>query len=79
LIADSKVLKEEERDNLFESLQKENEWIGWAVHACSPQDISESSFRRNKYNLNAIAHDTTIAMIQRVIEQGVNLEEVDLH
>ena len=94
LIIDSKVLKPEQREELFERILKEKDWIGWGVHACSPQDISENMFRRyvkitliaiyinaiildrNKYNLNALAHDTTICMIQHVLDQGVNVTEV---
>ena len=34
------------------------------------------SLRRAKYNLNAIAHDTTIALIRNVLDKGVNLKEV---
>lgn len=40
--ADSKQLKEEERDALFEQIEKESDWIGWGVSVCSPQDISSS-------------------------------------
>nr|KAJ3408071.1 Ribonuclease H2 subunit A [Polyrhizophydium stewartii] len=43
---DSKVLKESERDGLFDQVLEAPEWIGWAVTACSPQDISESMLRR---------------------------------
>jgi hypothetical protein len=28
---DSKQLKEEERDNLFEVIERESDWIGWGV------------------------------------------------
>ena len=45
-VIDSKVLKPEQRDDLFETILKEKDWIGWGVHACSPQDISESMLRR---------------------------------
>ncbi len=42
---DSKGLKEEERDDLFEKLV-DSGWIGWAVHVGSPQDLSECMLRR---------------------------------
>lgn len=32
--------------------------------------------RRAKYNLNALAHDTTINLIKSALEQQVNLKEV---
>ncbi|KAI8912243.1 ribonuclease H-like domain-containing protein [Powellomyces hirtus] len=74
--ADSKVLKEEERDNLFMTLQSHSDWIGWAVHACSPQDISGCMLRRSKHNLNSLAHDTTIELIRATIARGINVTEV---
>jgi ribonuclease HII len=39
-------LKPEQREDLFEKINNENNWIGWGVHACSPQDISENMLRR---------------------------------
>ncbi|KAJ1974088.1 hypothetical protein H4R35_003782 [Dimargaris xerosporica] len=66
--------------------------VGWAVTALSPQDISSAMLRRlftriiasenlisansAKYNLNAIAHDTTIGLIRATLERGVNVKEV---
>ncbi len=43
---DSKQLKEEERDTLFERIEQHSDWIGWGVHVCSPKDISESMLRK---------------------------------
>jgi ribonuclease H2 subunit A len=74
--ADSKQLKADERDSLCDRVLKEQDWIGWAVHALSPQDISESMLRRAKYNLNAMAHDTTIGLIRSVLASGVNVTKV---
>lgn len=33
---------------------------------------------RNKYNLNAISHDTAMALIRQVLSDGVNLREVSV-
>jgi ribonuclease H2 subunit A len=76
--ADSKVLKEHERDELFETLkQNESELgIGWAIRSCIPQEISECMLQKSKYNLNALAHDVTIDLIQQVINKGVNVSEI---
>jgi ribonuclease H2 subunit A len=74
--ADSKQLKPEERDSLFHTIVENQSWLGWAVCSLSPQDISESMLRRSKYNLNAMAHDTTISLIRSVLHQGVNLSHV---
>ncbi|TPX33109.1 hypothetical protein SmJEL517_g03936 [Synchytrium microbalum] len=75
-VADSKTLDEGQRDALFEELQGYREWTGWAVHANSPQDISESMLRKNKYNLNALAHDTTAKLIRETLERGVRVTEI---
>ncbi|KAJ3044523.1 hypothetical protein HDV00_001950 [Rhizophlyctis rosea] len=74
--ADSKALKEDERDSLFNALREKGDFIGWAVHTCSPQDISECMLRRAKYNLNELAHNTTITLIRNVIERGVRVSQI---
>ncbi|KAJ3256306.1 Ribonuclease H2 subunit A [Boothiomyces macroporosus] len=63
--ADSKILSEEDRDALFDKVQQ-NEWIGYAYYSISPSDISNFMLQKNKYNLNEIAHDTTIHLINKV-------------
>ncbi|KAI8826676.1 ribonuclease H-like domain-containing protein [Fimicolochytrium jonesii] len=74
--ADSKLLKEEQRDKLFGTLQDHNDWIGWAVRVCSPQDISEAMLRRCKHNLNELAHETTMDLIAETLQRGINVAEV---
>lgn len=40
---DSKVLKEEKRDELFDKLNKKtDDYVGWIIHIISPQTISTS-------------------------------------
>jgi ribonuclease H2 subunit A len=77
---DSKTLTAEQRSDLFNTIINEAGWLGWAVNSLSPQDISEGMLRkfgcylyRFKYNLNAMAHDATIQLIQAVLAQGVNV------
>ncbi|KAI9013028.1 ribonuclease H-like domain-containing protein [Gaertneriomyces semiglobifer] len=74
--ADSKILKEEQRDELFDRIQENEEWLGWGAHTCSPQDISEGMLRGAKYNLNELAHDTTIGMIRHLLSVDVQIAEV---
>ena len=35
--------------------------------------------RRNKYNLNAISHDSAAGMIQRALDAGINIKRVLRH
>jgi hypothetical protein len=43
--------------------------------------ISKSMYRRGKYNLNTMSHDTAIGLIQQAIDKGVQVErhQVELH
>ncbi|KAF9100773.1 Ribonuclease H2 subunit A [Mortierella sp. GBA35] len=76
LVRYSKTLKENERDNLLEVIMSRPDLIGWSVRVLSPMDISNSMLRKEKYNLNSLAHDTTIQLIKETIASGVNLTEV---
>eukprot|EP00730_Choanoeca_flexa_P003633 TRINITY_DN11461_c0_g1_i1.p1 TRINITY_DN11461_c0_g1~~TRINITY_DN11461_c0_g1_i1.p1 ORF type:complete len:398 (+),score=98.98 TRINITY_DN11461_c0_g1_i1:668-1861(+) len=74
--ADSKQLKEAERDRLFAVIKKHPELIGWKAHVMSAVDIAGGMLGRSKDNLNAQAHRTTIELIKRAIAEGVQLTEI---
>lgn len=44
--ADSKTLTEEQRENLFESIHKNNDYIGWSIELLSPTFISNCMYKR---------------------------------
>uniref|UniRef100_A0A5B6YI28 Ribonuclease n=1 Tax=Davidia involucrata TaxID=16924 RepID=A0A5B6YI28_DAVIN len=73
--ADSKTLKEEKREELFENL-KADESIGWAVDVIDPRELSAKMLKKNKINLNEISHDSAIGLVSRVLNMGVLLTEV---
>ncbi|KAK4279507.1 hypothetical protein QN277_011281 [Acacia crassicarpa] len=73
--ADSKTLKEEKREELFDNL-KGNESIGWAVDVLCPRELSAKMLKRNKINLNEISHQSAMSLIDRVLKMGVLLTEV---
>lgn len=74
---DSKVLKAEQRDKLFDKLDKQTtEYVGWMVHILSAQFISNSMLGRAKYNLNAMSHDTAIGLIKSALREGVKVKKV---
>ncbi|RKP22464.1 Rnaseh2a protein, partial [Syncephalis pseudoplumigaleata] len=74
--ADSKTLNEQERERLLQKICEHRDYIGWGVRVLSPQDISQSMLRRNKYNLNSMAHDTTIQLLREALAANVNIKEV---
>ncbi|KAL8161798.1 hypothetical protein V2J09_013287 [Rumex salicifolius] len=73
--ADSKTLKEEKREEVFELL-KVNESIGWAVDVIDPRELSAKMLKKNKINLNEISHESAIGLVTRVLNMGVLLTEV---
>ncbi|CAK9169652.1 unnamed protein product [Ilex paraguariensis] len=73
--ADSKTLKEEKREELFENL-KADESIGWAVDVIDPRELSAKMLKKIKINLNEISHDSAIGLVSRVLNIGVLLTEV---
>ncbi|EEF46595.1 ribonuclease H2 subunit A isoform X1 [Ricinus communis] len=75
--ADSKTLKEDKREELFENL-KANESIGWAVDVIDPRELSAKMLQKNKINLNEISHESAIGLITRVLNEGVLLTQVYL-
>ncbi|KAK6144633.1 hypothetical protein DH2020_021453 [Rehmannia glutinosa] len=77
LTADSKTLKEEKREELFENL-KADESIGWAVDVIDPRELSDKMLKKSKINLNEISHNSAIGLINKVLGIGVLLTEVYL-
>ncbi|KJE92154.1 ribonuclease H2 [Capsaspora owczarzaki ATCC 30864] len=73
---DSKKLDEPTRRRLFDDINKANDFMGFSVCVISPQDISSSMLRRAKYNLNALSHDTAMSLVQRALDDGVNIAKV---
>ncbi|XP_058107281.1 ribonuclease H2 subunit A isoform X3 [Magnolia sinica] len=73
--ADSKTLKEEKREELFENL-KANDSIGWSVDIIDPRDLSAKMLKKTKINLNEISHDSAMGLVSRVLDMGVLLTEV---
>ena len=79
--ADSKVLTPQVRSDLLEQLCSPSadhlfESVGWSTRIMSAADISSDMLSPIAYNLNAQAHDTTIALIRQVINSGVNVKEI---
>ena len=78
---DSKTLTPAVRSALMETLCNPSSDLfassGWATRLMSARDISSAQLRPNgPYNLNAQAMDATIALIQEVLDRGVNVREV---
>ncbi|KAK1409707.1 hypothetical protein QVD17_36236 [Tagetes erecta] len=73
--ADSKTLKEEKREELFESL-KTDATIGWAVDVIDPRVLSAKMLQKNKINLNEISHESAMGLVKRVLDMGYLLTEV---
>jgi len=75
-VDDSKKLTEEERENMLQKVLDNKDYLGWAIDILSPNYISRSMYRRGKYNLNTMSHDTAIGLVKGAIEAGVQVSEV---
>lgn len=75
-VADSKTLSESERDRLFVKMEKDRDFVGWALDVLSPNLISTSMLGRVKYNLNSLSHDTATGLVQYALDQGVKVAQV---
>ncbi len=75
-VDDSKALTEEKREDLLKIIQDNKDYIGYAIDVLSPKHISSSMYRRSKYNLNTISHDTAIGLVKTAIENGVQVAEI---
>ncbi|KAF2205406.1 ribonuclease HI large subunit [Delitschia confertaspora ATCC 74209] len=77
---DSKVLTAAFRSTLMRTLCTSATDLytscGWATRLLSARDISANMFSPQCYNLNAQAMDATIALIQGVLDRGVNVKEI---
>ncbi|XP_073003135.1 ribonuclease H2 subunit A isoform X1 [Typha latifolia] len=73
--ADSKTLKEEKREELFESLKTDTS-IGWEVDVIDPRELSAKMLKRTKINLNEISHNSAMGLVSRVLDIGILLTEV---
>lgn len=73
--ADSKTLSESDRARLFKALSADSSCV-YAADLLSAAAISRQMLGRARVSLNAIAETSTVGLIQRVIDAGVNLTEV---
>ncbi|CAG0914850.1 unnamed protein product [Notodromas monacha] len=74
-VADSKTLKLEEREAIFERINASS-FVGWGIHILSPITISNAMLSRSKCNLNTLSHDAAIGLIQAALDAGVRVKQV---
>lgn len=76
-VDDSKQLTPEKREMIFETLTKEeNRWTGWETIALQAELIGGNMLSKEKYNLNAMSHDTAVELVRKIIEKNINVEEL---
>jgi ribonuclease H2 subunit A len=75
-VADSKVLTEQQREDILGRILRADDFVGWKVKILSPNYLSNSMLQKNKYNLNEISHDTAVELIDGALTAGVRVQEV---
>lgn len=73
--ADSKVLTSQQRDDLFKELD-EDEQMCAIVDEISANKISTNMLAPDKVSLNVLAVDSTIGLIQKALDSGMELDHV---
>jgi hypothetical protein len=73
--ADSKTLSEGERSRLFKALAADLRCV-YVADLLSAQLISGQMLGRARVSLNAVAEQSTMGLIQDVLDAGVQLKEV---
>lgn len=77
--ADSKTLKEEKREELFENL-KANESIGWAVDVIDPRELSAKMLKKLVENIEllilVLANSSVVFIFVFVGRNKINLNEI---
>ncbi|KAJ6244856.1 intein-containing ribonuclease h2 subunit a precursor [Anaeramoeba flamelloides] len=73
-VDDSKVIPRFKRELIFQEIAKSN-FVNYELEVVSPETISHSLLKREKYNLNLLSHDCAIKLIKNVLSK-VNLTQV---
>ncbi|CAK9205425.1 unnamed protein product [Sphagnum jensenii] len=73
--ADSKVLTEAKRDELYASILADSS-MGWAVDVIDPRDLSAQMLCRERRSLNMISFESAMGLIRSTLNLGVSLAEV---
>lgn len=74
-VNDSKQLTEEQRNGLRKKIE-DVPFLKTITTVLTAEELSNNMLRKNKYNLNAISHDTALQLVQSAIDQGFNISEV---
>lgn len=73
--ADSKTLNAAKRDDLMK-LIKTTDWLKHDSISITAVEMSSVMVRPTPVSINQLAHDTTIAIIRRALDQGYNIQQL---
>eukprot|EP01023_Acetabularia_acetabulum_P001421 TRINITY_DN10542_c0_g2_i2.p2 TRINITY_DN10542_c0_g2~~TRINITY_DN10542_c0_g2_i2.p2 ORF type:complete len:276 (+),score=45.31 TRINITY_DN10542_c0_g2_i2:64-891(+) len=73
--ADSKQLTEYHRDKLFQKIKEEPK-IGYEHDVIHAETISYKMLSWEQVSLNVLANESTYALIEKVLQKGVNIKKV---
>lgn len=74
---DSKVLSADQREQLFKAIGEDDN-IAFSTCSLSAQHISRSMLATHRTSLNELAAQATIALIQGMVDAGINVSAVCL-
>ncbi len=76
-LKDSKVLTVNDREVFAKRISEEfSDQMGWCLKVVTPQEISHSMLKPQKYNLNSLSYDTVYSLLNQIQSEGVNVQHV---
>ncbi|CAC70103.1 Ribonuclease H2 subunit A [Caenorhabditis elegans] len=78
-VDDSKALNEAKREEIFNKMNEDEDIqqiIAYALRCLSPELISCSMLKRQKYSLNEVSHEAAITLIRDALACNVNVVEI---
>ena len=73
---DSKALKPEEREKMFNQINSHQNLIRYELIVLEPDLISKKMLKREKISLNEISHESAIKLIKMALDKKVNICKV---
>jgi len=68
---DSKVLKEGERERLFEKIRNHGS-IGWVIEELSAEYLSQEMLRKTPISLNVLSYNGVIRMLETIRDSSID-------
>ncbi len=74
--ADSKTLNEDQRENIFKSVENKKNLLDFKVKVLHAKELSNRMLKRDRESLNVISMKAAFDLIYSCLMEGMNIKEV---